>query len=105
MRKATRVGLGLLVAGTFTLIGSPKSFAADDGAKIFEDNCTRCHTSQVLKEKYLKSKQLSRDEWKETLARMKDLGAEVPRGKQDVLLDYLVQTFGAGGSPAGPAAK
>lgn len=94
MRKTLRVGLSLIVLGTFTVAGAPRSFAADDGAKVFEDNCVRCHNVQGVKDK-LKGKQLTRPEWIETIDRMKGLGAEVPRGKQDALVEYLVQTFGA----------
>ncbi len=94
MRTALRVGFSLLVVGTFTAAGAPRSFAADDGAKIFEDNCTRCHNVQAVKDK-LKGKQLTRPELVDTIDRMKGFGAEVPRGKQDALLDYLVQMFGA----------
>lgn len=106
MRTTLRLGLSLLVGWMLMLVTAPRILAAEGGAKIFDENCVQCHTSQVLKEKYLKDKQLSAEEWKETLARMKGLGAEVPRGqKQAELLDYLMRTYGVKGGGEAPAAK
>jgi mono/diheme cytochrome c family protein len=104
MKTILRVGLALLMFGTFAAAGAPRSFAADDTAKIFTDTCVGCHNVEAMKDK-LKGKQLTRTEWIETIERMKGLGAEVPRKKQDALIDYLLQTFGAGSGAATPTTK
>ncbi len=72
--------------------------AADGGAKVFEEVCTQCHTPT---RNPLDDKHLSRDEWKETLERMKGYGAEIPKEKMPELLDYLARVKG----PAGAAAE
>ncbi len=96
MREVLRIGFALLGMVTFVVAGVPQSFAADEGAKIFQNSCVSCHNAQAQKDK-LKGRQPTRSEWIDIIERMKGLGAEVPRKKQDVLVDYLVKIFGAEG--------
>jgi hypothetical protein len=72
------------------------AFAADDGAKTFQESCSPCHTAKV---RPLDNRHLTREQWKDTIDRMIDQGAEVPKAKKAELLDYLVSTHG----PAGDA--
>lgn len=77
--------------------------AADEGAKIFEEVCTQCHTP---KRQPLDNKHLTRQEWKDTIEqRMIGYGAEIPKGKMGDLLDYLVRTRGPVGTATDGAGK
>ncbi len=68
--------------------------AVDDGAKVFEESCSPCHSAKV---RPLDSTHLSRRQWEETIDRMIDMGTEVPKKKKAELLDYLVSTHGPAG--------
>lgn len=69
--------------------------AADDGAKIFEESCSPCHSASV---RPLDKMHLTKEQWKETIERMIDLGAEVPKKKKSELLDYLARSHGPAGT-------
>jgi len=74
------------------------ALAADDGAKVFTESCAPCHTPKM---RSLDNTHMTRDQWKDTVDRMLDQGAEVPKGKIPALLDYLVSTHGpVGAAPA-----
>lgn len=70
--------------------------AVEDGAKVYTDACTPCHTAKL---RPLDNTHLTKEQWKESVERMIDQGAEVPKGKMSELLDYLSRTHG----PADPA--
>jgi cytochrome c1 len=65
--------------------------AADDGAKIYAESCSPCHSAKI---RPLDNTRLTKEQWKEAVDRMIDQGAEVPRGKKQELLEYLVSTHG-----------
>ena len=68
---------------------------ADDGTKIFTEACSGCHSA---KSRPLDNIHLTKEQWKETVDRMIDLGSEVPKSKMSELLDYLVATYGPASS-------
>lgn len=76
------------------------ALAADDGPKIFEDNCSTCHTP---KKKPLDKKQMTREKWKEAIDLMieKDkLDEPLSKPNYATLLDWFATTHG----PADPGA-
>ncbi len=89
-----KISWKLFVLLCSTLLGftSPfLAFASDDGAKVFEESCSPCHTAKV---RPLDSTRLTREQWKDAVDRMIDQGAEVPKAKKTELLDYLVNSRG-----------
>jgi hypothetical protein len=93
----------MLLLLTLTALGSSISclvVAADDGTKILAESCSPCHSAKV---RPLDNIHQTREQWKDTIDRMIDQGAEVPKKKIPELLDYLVQTHGpaATGSDSG----
>jgi hypothetical protein len=94
MTTTRKVGLGTFVLFISMTLGAIPCFSADEGATIFGDQCVRCHNAQALKEK-LKGKKFARKDWVQTNERMKKYGAKVAPDKEDVLIDYLMRTFGA----------
>ncbi len=65
--------------------------AADDRAKVFEESCSPCHSAKI---RPLDNTRLTREQWKDAVDRMIDMGTEVPKAKKAELLDYLVSTHG-----------
>jgi hypothetical protein len=84
-----------LTSAIFVFCFSWSAVAADDGSKIFVDSCSGCHTAKV---RPLDNLHLTRDQWKEAVERMIDQGAEVPKGRMQELLDYLVKNHGPAGA-------
>ncbi len=78
------------------------ALAADDGARTFKEVCSSCHTAKV---RPLNNKHLTREQWKQAIDKMVELGAEVPKGKIPDLLDYLVHTQGPAGPTSGEGKK
>ncbi len=97
-----RLALVLLLLSIFPL--PPRNAAADEAEKVFEQNCTRCHNPEAIKDK-LKDKRLNREGWTDVIERMKGYGAEAPKDKQAELIDYLMRTYGPAGVGEAPAAK
>ncbi len=89
MLKSPMMTLFCLIAFSFS--AALPAGAADEGARIFADSCLSCHNATV---RPLDNKHMTREEWKETVDRMLDQGAEVAKGKIPVLLDYLASTRG-----------
>jgi mono/diheme cytochrome c family protein len=88
--------LFLLMGSTMLGLSLPCPAAAvDDGAKVYTDACSPCHTVKI---RPLDNKQLTKEQWKEAIDRMIDQGAEVPKGKMSELLDYLSRTHGPVGT-------
>jgi hypothetical protein len=84
--------LALLLLG----VGLPcLALAAGDGAKMYVESCSPCHSASI---RPLDNTHLTAEKWKETVERMIDLGAEVPKGKMSELLDYLNTTHGPAGA-------
>lgn len=87
--------LGSLCLTIFGFVSSHVVVAADNGAKLYEDNCFDCHKS---KKKTLDNKHLSRSEWKEQIDLMIEKDKlDPPISKEDyaILLDWLVETRGS----------
>ena len=87
-----------LAAGLFAFAMPAIAAGADEGAKVYEEVCTSCHTA---KNRPLDGKHLTREQWNEAIQRMVGFGAEIPKGKMPALLDYLVRTRGPAGEGAG----
>jgi hypothetical protein len=67
------------------------SVGADEGEGIFTESCTPCHRPKM---RPLDNVHLTTEQWKETIDRMIDQGAELKKGKIPALLDYLSRTHG-----------
>ena len=80
-----------LCSSLLGLVASHATIAADEGAKTFKEVCSSCHTAKV---RPLDNKHLTKEQWKQAIDRMIDMGTEVPKGKIPVLLDYLASTHG-----------
>src|SRR6266516_2334365 len=78
------------------------ALAADEGAKTFKDVCSSCHTAKV---RPLNNKHLTKEQWKQAVDKMIDLGVEVPKAKIPDLLDYLVSTQGPACAAGGNGKK
>ena len=65
--------------------------AADDGEKAFLETCSSCHTAKI---RPLDKKRMTQDQWKQAMAKMAELGAEIPKDKVPQILDYLAHTHG-----------
>jgi mono/diheme cytochrome c family protein len=100
-------------AMVLALVAPRLALSADDGAKIFEDECSDCHNG---KKKPLDKKQMSRKEWEDAIKTMieKDKLDPVPsKERRAALVDWLVLTRGpakeppaeADGAKAGAAAE
>lgn len=76
--------------------------AADDGAKTYSKSCSPCHSAKI---RPLDTTRLTKEQWKESVDRMIDMGAEVPKGNMAELLDYLVLTHGPTGTATGSDKK
>jgi hypothetical protein len=72
------------------------SAAADEGAKVYTDACTPCHTEKM---RPLDKVRMTKDQWKESIDLMIAQGVEVPKGKMPALLDYLIRTHGPASAP------
>jgi hypothetical protein len=72
------------------MLASPGLTHSEDGENFFRESCLPCHA----KTRPLDNIHKTREEWKETVERMIDQGAEVPKRGKDALLDYLSSTHG-----------
>jgi cytochrome c5 len=92
-----------LIAATFVVGSRPVAAAAEEGEKVFQESCTKCHNA---KEHPLDAIHLSRKDWKDAVERMEGMGTEVPHGKKlDALLDWLERTHGPAGGASTPEKK
>ena len=92
----------LLSSILVTCFFSSLSVASDEGAQVFAESCTPCHTPS---KRPLDSIRMSREQWKEIVSQMIDQGAEVPKDKMPTLLDYLLKTHGSTGAVADSVKK
>jgi mono/diheme cytochrome c family protein len=79
-----------------------RAIAADDGAKVYTDACSSCHTAKL---RPLDNSHLTKEQWKDAIDRMIDEGVEVPKGKMAELLDYLSRTHGPGSAATAAGKK
>jgi hypothetical protein len=89
---------------SLTVIGASipsLSTAADDIAKVFTESCLSCHS----KVRPLDNMHLAKEQWSETIDRMIDQGAEVPKGRKAELAEYLFRTHGPVGETTGGGKK
>jgi len=91
--------LALFLCSFLLGLAAPRlAVAADDGAKTFKEVCSQCHTAKV---RPLDNQHLTKEQWKQAVTKMVDLGAEIPKEKMPALLDYLASTHGPAGGDAG----
>ncbi len=89
---SSRILLSLAFCSTLLGLAAPRlAVAEDEGAKVYAETCTQCHTAKT---RPLDDKHLTREQWKEAVDKMIGMGADVPDKKIPVLLDYLVRTRG-----------
>jgi cytochrome c5 len=60
-----------------------------EGRVLLEERCTVCHTLDRVERA-----QKTREEWVSTVDRMVGLGAQLSDAEMEVLIDYLVETYG-----------
>lgn len=73
-------------------LGATPALAADEGVQVFQKTCVQCHTKD---QRPLEDKRLTREEWKEAVKKMAEIGVELPTGKDlAALYEYLVRTYG-----------
>lgn len=94
--------LVLMGSALFVFSLSCLAVAADDGAKVYADVCTPCHTTKI---RPLDNTHLTKEQWKEAIDKMIDQGAEVPNRKISELLDYLTRTHGPAGTTTDAGGK
>jgi len=63
--------------------------SAGDGAALLEERCTTCHNLERTT-----SARKTRDEWEKTVIRMVSKGAELNEEEQEILIEYLAETYG-----------
>jgi cytochrome c5 len=66
-----------------------------DGKKIIEEKCVICHDVMPITEK-----RASKDDWAETIQRMKLSGADLDDAQTNTLVEYLAMNLGPAGSTA-----
>lgn len=76
---SSRVFLILMVSALIGFAIPAAAIPADEGVKIFTETCSPCHMPSVQP---LDDKHLTREQWKEAIDRMIDLGSQVPKGKK-----------------------
>ena len=68
--------------------GQGEAPAALDGKALTEERCTKCHDL-----KRVESTSKTSEEWKATVVRMLDHGAELDDAEQQAVIDYLAETY------------
>ena len=85
--------LSILLLGT-TLVGcggqeeQPGTAGTLDGQALVEKRCTRCHGLDQIE-----GAQKTADEWRANVERMVAKGAELNAEEQDVVIQYLAETY------------
>jgi hypothetical protein len=62
--------------------------------------CTQCHNAGRITEQHL-----TREQWSGELEKMEGLGAAIPEGDRDAILNYLTRNFAPEKGAAKPAKK
>jgi mono/diheme cytochrome c family protein len=91
MRSPKINTLAVSTAALFGLAAPLPVLAQDAGAKAFAETCSACHTAKV---RPLDKKRMSKDQWKQAIDKMTNMGAEIPKEKVPQILDYLARTHG-----------
>ena len=87
----------LLIVSTIVLVGTALMVAQDaelpdgDGKRILVAACTNCHD---LKEVTKLRGFYTREQWQDVVNTMIEYGAELKKGENEVLVDYLAQHLG-----------
>lgn len=88
------LGLALLGAALLSACGqtgapaSSQGSTAPDGQALFQERCTSCHSADRAMTAHKTA-----DEWKVTVERMISHGAKLNTQEQQILIDYLAQTY------------
>ena len=100
--RSRSIVLALAPAAAFFCRAAGSGAADDEGAKVYADVCTACHswTTRPLDDVHL-----TREQWRNTVVRMNGFGRAVPDPKLPALLDYLERTHGRPNKGASPATK
>jgi mono/diheme cytochrome c family protein len=69
--------------------GATGESAPADGEVLLQDRCTVCHSLDRVTRA-----SRSKNEWEDTVARMRSHGADLSDEEQMVLVDHLAQTYG-----------
>jgi hypothetical protein len=77
----------------------PAALPDGDGKAIATDVCEACHSL-----KNLTSAHMSLDDWRDTVDRMINIGADVPLDRVETLVQYLAKNFGPKTAPPASSA-
>lgn len=75
----------LLLASILAACGSGQP----SGQELLTDRCTGCHSLDQVRDQ-----QLTREEWVDVIEWMKTYGVELTAEEQEILVDYLAETYG-----------
>ena len=90
--RSYRINAIALSVAAFLGFAAPRLVvAADEGEKAFTETCSSCHTAKI---RPLDKKRMTEDQWKQAIAKMTELGADIPKSKVPQILDYLARTHG-----------
>jgi cytochrome c5 len=87
MIKARLITLVAVVFYLTTVWCSAADKAANDGKILFENNCGECHNLDRPKS------QKTKEEWKTTVFRMKQNGADITDDEANIIINYLSETY------------
>jgi len=78
-----------LILVAFVVVFATAACGTPSGEKLVDDKCTGCHTWTVIG---VSSK--TAHEWRNTVYRMENIGADVDEDEVDAIVEYLATNFG-----------
>ncbi|MBW2465840.1 MAG: hypothetical protein JRF02_00935 [Deltaproteobacteria bacterium] len=85
----------LIIIGCISTVAEGDSTSSQEsepvsiGASLLNERCTVCHSL-----KWVRQSRKDRGQWEETVSRMVQRGAWLNGGEREVLIEYLVKTYG-----------
>jgi cytochrome c5 len=73
-----------LLAGALMSAGCAAGASKEEGKKLTEDICTRCHSIDVVE-----NHDDDESGWKEIIAQMRDHGARITEDEEAAIIEYL----------------
>jgi competence protein ComEA len=91
LKMAFAVGILLSTISIAFAVGAPPKPVLPDGPgkDVVENSCLKCHAPNIIA-----AKRKTKDDWVQTVGKMRGLGAEVLDDDVDPIATYLVSHFG-----------
>jgi hypothetical protein len=98
MQMDKRILKALIVASLVMVLGvllaacggsNQDSSGSLDGKTLVEERCTRCHGLETVT-----GASKTKEEWQTTVERMVGKGANLDAEEQEIVIDYLAETYG-----------